>query len=54
MDMIALGFYACVCGLLSVFAPKLGTFPVRLAIGAAVGAGSAFVLPFLRDMMSGY
>lgn len=54
MDFLALGFYACVCGLLSIFAPQLGTLYVRLAVGAAVGAVSAFVLPLLRSMMGGY
>lgn len=54
MDLIALGFYACVCGLLSVFAPHLGTFAVRLGVGAAVGAVSAFILPLLRGMMGDY
>ena len=53
MDFIALGFYACVCGLLSLFAPKLGTLYVRLAIGAAVGAISAIVLPVVRGIMGG-
>lgn len=50
MDFIALGFYACVCGLLGVFAPNLGSFAMRLSIGAAVGAASAIVLPLIRDM----
>lgn len=50
MDLIALGFYACVCGLLSVFAPSLGGFAVRLGIGAAVGAVSAIILPVLKNM----
>ena len=54
MDIIALGFYACVCGLLSVFAPQLGTIYVRLGVGAAVGAVSAFVLPLLRNAVGGY
>ncbi|MEL6570207.1 MAG: hypothetical protein AAFQ64_01010 [Pseudomonadota bacterium] len=47
---MALGFYAVVCGLLSVFAPQLGSFAMRLSIGAVVGAVSAIVLPILRDM----
>ncbi|MEM7472784.1 MAG: hypothetical protein AAF340_15650 [Pseudomonadota bacterium] len=54
MDIVALGFYACVCGLLSLFAPQLGTIYVRLGVGAAVGATSAFVLPLIRDLMGGY
>ncbi|MDE0850153.1 hypothetical protein [Yoonia sp.] len=54
MDITALGFYACVCGILGVFAPRLGTFYVRLGIGAIIGALSAFILPLLRGMMGGY
>ncbi len=54
MDIIALGFYACVCGLLSIFAPQLGTIYVRLGVGAAVGAVSAVVLPLVRGMMGDY
>lgn len=54
MDLIALGFYACVCGVLSVFAARLDTFPARLGIGAVVGAGAAIALPMLRGMMGGY
>lgn len=54
MDIVALGFYACVCGLLGVFAPQLGTFSIRLGVGAAVGAISALLLPFLKGMMGGY
>ena len=54
MDFIALGFYACICGLLSLFAPQLGTFYVRLGVGAIVGAVSAFFLPILKDMIGGY
>lgn len=53
MDFIALGFYACICGLLSIFAPQLGTIYVRLAVGAVVGAVSAFALPFLKGVIGG-
>lgn len=53
MDYIALGFYACICGLLSLFAPQLGTFYVRLGVGAVVGAVSAFALPFLKSAIGG-
>lgn len=54
MDYIALGFYACICGLLSVFAPQFSTFLVRFGIGAAVGAASALLLPYLRGVIAGY
>jgi hypothetical protein len=49
MDMIALVFYAAVCGILSVFAPSLGAPTVRLGIGAAVGVVAATVLPVIRS-----
>lgn len=54
MDIIALGFYAVVCGCLSIFAPQLGTLYVRLGVGAAVGAISAIVLPLIRGAFGGY
>lgn len=54
MDFIALGFYAVVCGCLSIFAPQLGTLYVRLAVGAVVGALSAFVLPLIRGAFGAY
>ena len=52
MDPISLVFYAIVCGLLSVFAPNLGGFLPRLAVGAVVGIGAAATLPVITNMMS--
>jgi len=54
MEPISLVFYAVVCGLLSAFAPNLGGFPIRLAVGAAVGIAAAAALPFVRGMMGAY
>ncbi len=54
MDLFALGFYGIICGLLSVFAPQLGTFYIRFGIGAAIGVVSAFVLPILKGVIGGY
>ena len=54
MDIIALGFYAVICGLLSVFAPQLGTFYIRFGIGATIGAISAIALPFVKGAIGGY
>lgn len=51
MDVIALAFYACVCAALSVLAPRLGTFTLRLGVGAAVGILAAMVLPLLRGLI---
>jgi len=54
MDPITLGFYAVVCGALSVVAPSFPRLPVRLGIGAVVGLAAASVLPMLKGMMGGY
>ena len=54
MDPISLAFYAIVCGCLSVFAPNLGGFAPRLAVGAGVGIVAALVLPLLRGLFGGY
>lgn len=48
MDPLTLIYYALVCSVLSAFAPRLPTLPVRLAIGAAVGVIAAVLLPFVR------
>lgn len=47
MDPTTLLFYAIVCGLLSVFAPKVGRAPSRFLVGAAVGIVAATLLPIL-------
>ena len=54
MDIIALGFYAVVCGALSFFAPQLGTSYIRFGIGAIVGIVAATVLPLLRGAFGAY
>ena len=51
MDPITLIFYAVVCGLLSVLAPKLGAMPSRLAVGAVVGVIAATALPYLVALL---
>ncbi|MEM9425553.1 MAG: hypothetical protein AAGA06_02525 [Pseudomonadota bacterium] len=51
MDPISLTFYAVICGLLSMFAPKLGGRMPRLAIGAVVGVAAATILPILRGTL---
>lgn len=53
MDIIGLAFYACVCAALSVVAPRLSTFPMRLGVGAIVGIVAAAVLPMLRGLIGG-
>ena len=53
MDYISLGFYAAVCGVLSLVAPGLGSMLVRLGIGAMVGIAAAALLPAFKGM-TGY
>lgn len=48
MDIVALAFYAAVCGILSLFAPNLGGRVQRLLIGAGVGVMAAAILPAIR------
>lgn len=52
MDVTALAFYALVCALLSLAAPRLGTPFARLAIGALVGIAAAALLPMLRAALA--
>ena len=53
MDPITLGFYAAVCGILSMVAPSLGGRLPRLLIGAIVGIIAASVLPMIRGVFGG-
>lgn len=54
MDPISLAFYAAVCGVLSLFAPRLGGRVQRLLAGGVVGVVAATVLPVLRGIFGGY
>ena len=51
MEPVSLVFYAVICGVLSLVAPKLGAMIPRFAVGALVGAGSAATLPSVVGMM---
>lgn len=53
MDPFTLAFYASVCGVLSVIAPRLGGFFLRLGIGALVGIIAALALPAVRVAVLG-
>lgn len=53
MDVVALGFYALVCGVLSWAGPRLGTPIMRFAIGAVVGIVAASLLPSVRIVLGG-
>ena len=49
MDPVTMIFYGLVCGVLGALAPNLGGRNIRIAIGAAVGAVSAILLPAIRS-----
>ncbi|MEO0343219.1 MAG: hypothetical protein AAF198_07255 [Pseudomonadota bacterium] len=51
MEPITLGFYALICGFLSLVAPSLGGLIPRFALGAGVGLGAAAVLPLIQGAM---
>lgn len=51
MDLVALVFYGCVCGLLSLAGPKLGRAPVRFGAGLLVGVAAVTVLPMIRALL---
>lgn len=51
MDPVTLGFYALVCGVLSVLSPGLGPMGTRLIIGAVVGVLAATMLPMVRGSL---
>ncbi len=53
LDPISLVYYAIVCGLLGIFAPRLRTAPIRFATGVVVGLIAAGLLPALRGMIGG-
>ncbi|MGR3367065.1 MAG: hypothetical protein ACU0CC_13885 [Sagittula sp.] len=48
MDPVSLGYYAAVCGLLSLAGPRLGRAPARLIVGALVGVVAVAFLPSFR------
>ena len=52
MDIIALTFYAIICGVLSFASPAFGKPMSRLAIGAVVGIAAAAVLPYLKAALA--
>lgn len=51
MDIVAICFYAVVCGLLGLTGPLFGGAFLRLITGFLVGAGSAALLPGLRPLI---
>lgn len=51
MDPLALAYYALICGLLGLAAPRLGGSALRFGVGVAVGLLAASVLPLLRALV---
>ena len=51
MDPVTITYYALVCAVLSLFAPRLGGSIPRLFVGALVGMLAAGVLPQLRGVL---
>lgn len=52
MDVIALLYYAAICGLLGWAAPHFGGRLPRFAVGVAVGLAAASLLPMLRALLA--
>lgn len=48
MDPVTLAYYATICALLGALSPVVPGLPLRLVLGAAVGAGAVAGLPALR------
>jgi len=51
MDPTSMTFYAIVCGVLGVSAPRFDSAWFRLAFGAVIGVIAAFALPYIRQMI---
>lgn len=51
MEPLSIGYYAIICGLLSMFAPTFGGIFPRFAAGAAVGFMAAATLPMVIGLM---
>ncbi len=52
MDIIAVSYYAVVCGVLGLASPRLGMPVLRLIIGCVVGVLAATLLPAVRLIAS--
>lgn len=51
MDPVTLGYYAMICGLLGLAAPRWRVPGMRFAIGVVVGLVAAGALPGLRGLV---
>ena len=54
MDPVTLAYYATICGLLSLGAPRIGGYLARLGVGVLVGLGAAWALPMAKEALTGY
>ena len=50
MGTFPIAFYAALCGLVGLVAPRFSRWPARLAFGAALGVVAATVLPHIRAL----
>jgi hypothetical protein len=48
MDTFPIAFYAALCGLVGVAAPRFSRWPARLGFGALIGVVAATALPHIR------
>jgi len=48
MDMFPVAFYAALCGLVGLVAPRFHRWPARLVFGAALGMVAATAMPHIR------
>ena len=53
MDTLTLGYYALICGALSVAAPRWRAPGLRFIVGVLVGVAAAGLLPQLRRALTG-
>ncbi|WP_175549244.1 hypothetical protein [Planktotalea frisia] len=51
MDITALSFYAIICGVLSLAAPRFGGAWIRFGLGALVGILAALFLPIIKQSL---
>ncbi|WP_238548058.1 hypothetical protein [Meridianimarinicoccus roseus] len=51
MDMFPVTFYAVLCGLVGLLAPRFRRWYGRLVFGAVLGVSAAIVMPQLRALV---
>ena len=53
MDIITLGYYGFICGVLGYSAPKIGNKYTRIIAGVCTGLVGAAMLPLVRGLFVG-